>query len=284
MEPSNMPENRAVLTRSAPPPDRTLRYGAGSDHLADVWDAPERAAPLVILWHGGFWRAAFDRTHLRPMANALRDAGFTVATPEYRRSGSGAGADGGWPGTFDDVALACDRLPELLRADGIAVGSIVHVGHSAGGHLAVWAARRHCQPVGSPWRRESGADIVGVVALAPVLDLAEAYRLDLDEGAVLALLGGGPDERPERYDAADPRRLGGAAPPVVILHGDNDRWVPISLSRRFASAGFGTLEELPGADHFAVIDPESAVWPRVVRAVRLLSISARDDDAQGRRP
>ena len=273
-----MPENRAVLTRSAPP-GRTVHYGAGPDQLADVWEVPARAAPLVILWHGGFWRAEFDRTHLRPMASALRDAGFTTVTPEYRRTGAG----GGWPGTFDDVALACDRLPELLRADGIAVGPVIHAGHSAGGHLAVWAARRHRQPAGSPWRRDAPAKVLGVVALAPVLDLAEAYRLDLDEGAVLALLDGGPDARPERYDAVDPMRLGGAKPSVTILHGDNDRRVPIGLSRRFASAGFGTLEELPGADHFALIDPESAVWPRVVRAVRLLLISDRDDNVQGRR-
>lgn len=281
-----MPEQRDVLSRSAPPPDRTVRYGDGPDQIADLWSASPRDAPLVLLWHGGFWRAEYDRIHLRPMANALRDAGFTVVTPEYRRTGcgpgSGMGAGEGWPGTFDDVALACDLLPGLLRADGIAFGPIVQMGHSAGGHLAVWAARRHALPKRAPWWHAPDPAVRGVVALAPVLDLAEAYRLDLDDGAVLALLGGGPDECPDRYAMADPMRIGGAEPPVAILHGDDDCRVPISLSRRFAAAGYGSLEELPGADHFAAIDPESAAWPRVVRAVQRFAASKQKGEPPGR--
>ncbi|MGC4107653.1 MAG: alpha/beta hydrolase [Thermomicrobiales bacterium] len=271
-------ENRAVLSRSAPPPDRTIRYGEGPDHVADCWSAPVADAPVVILWHGGFWRAAFDREHLRPMANALRDAGFMVVMPEYRRTGGG----GGWPGTFDDVALASDRLPGLLAAEGIATATarIVHAGHSAGGQLAVWTARRQLLPEGSPWHREVDARIVGVLGLAPVVDLAEAYRLDLDGGAVNALLGGGPDAFPERYAVTDLMMIGGRAPSVTILHGDADGRVPVELSRRFAAAGFGTLVELPGADHFAVIDPESAVWPSVVQALRSFGASTCADIAR----
>lgn len=270
-------ENRAVLSRVAPPPDRTIRYGDGLDGIADCWIAPDAEAPVVVLWHGGFWRSAFDRTHLRPMANALREAGLTVVTPEYRRTGETAS---GWPGTFDDVALASDVLPGVLAAEGILVRGLVHAGHSAGGHLAVWAARRHRLPAASPWRREPDARIAGVVALAPVLDLGEAFRRDLDGGAVTALLGGGPDELPGRYEAADPMRIGGDAPPVTILHGDGDGRVPIELSRGYAAAGFGTLEELPGADHFAVIDPESAVWPNVVRALRWMAASGIRDQTE----
>ncbi|CAN0478144.1 unnamed protein product, partial [Phaeothamnion confervicola] len=112
--------------------------------------------------------------------------------------------------------------------------------------------------------------IAGVVALAPVLDLAAAHRRALDGGAVTALLGGGPEAVPDRFAAVDPMRLGGSEPAVRILHGDGDARVPVDLSRAFAAAGFGTLKELPGADHFAVIDPESAVWPDVLRAVRAL--------------
>jgi len=263
-----MDENRAVLSRSAPPPDLTIPYGEGPDRLADCWLASGPGAPVMILWHGGFWRSAFDRMHIRPMASAFRDAGFTVVTPEYRRTGDAA--EGGWPATFDDVAQASDLLPGLLAVQGIAADRIVHAGHSAGGHLAVWTARRHRLPVGSPWRRERDRRIVGALALAPVLDLAEAFRLDLDGGAVAALLGGGPETIPDRYATADPTRIGGSDPPVTILHGDADGRVPVDISRQFAAAGFGVLEVLPGADHFAVIDPESAVWPNVVRAVRAL--------------
>lgn len=261
-----MIENRDVLFRSAPPPDCTIRYGDGPDGVVDLWVAAVDA-PLIVLWHGGFWRAEYDRLHLRPLANALRDAGFTVATPEYRRTASGRI---GWPDTFDDVALVSDRLTDLLAHVGINPRAIVHAGHSAGGHLAVWTSRRHLLRSESSWRAIDTVSIAGVLALAPVTDLAEAFRLDLDGGAVDALMGGGPEAFPERYDCCDPMRIGGHGPLVAILHGDADGRVPIAISRSYAAAGLGILEELPGADHFAVIDPESMAWPFLVRTLRRL--------------
>ncbi|MGN6030532.1 MAG: alpha/beta hydrolase [Thermomicrobiales bacterium] len=272
-------ENRAVLSRSAPPPDAAIRYGDDPDQVADLWLSPRATDAVVILWHGGFWRSAFDRAHIRPMASELRDAGFSVVTPEYGRTDD---SRTGWPATFEDVARASDLLPDLLVAEGITADRIVHAGHSAGGHLAVWAARRHRLPSGSPWRRDADARIAGVLALAPVLDLGEAHRLDLDGGAVAALLGGGPEDYPDRYATADPMRFGGNQPAIHILHGDADGRVPAALSRVYAAHGFGTLEELPGADHFAVIDPESAVWPRVVRGVRALAEPDARDEPEGR--
>lgn len=263
-----MVENRDVLSREATPPDATLQYGPDVDSVVDCWIAGIRDAPLVVLWHGGFWRAAYDRMHLRPLANALRDVGFTVATPEYRRTRDG---HIGWPDSFDDVARVADRIPDLHASENVTPRVILHAGHSAGGHLAVWAARRHMLPVGSRWHLDKPLPIAGVLALAPVLDLAEAFRRDLDEGAVHALLGGSPEAFPSRYELCDPMRIGGQEPPVAILHGDSDGRVPIDLSRRYAAAGYGTLEEIPGADHFAVIDPESAAWPRVVRTLRRLA-------------
>src|SRR5581483_5844362 len=102
---------------------------------------------------------------------------------------------------------------------------------------------------------------------APVLDLAEAHRLDLDDGAVAALLGGGPDQVPERYAAADPAALGAPDARLILVHGDRDGRVPVAMSRRYARTAGGELVEVPGADHFAVIDPESAAWPVVVAAL-----------------
>src|SRR5258707_10121434 len=114
-EEANM-ERRDILTRPAPPPDAVLRYGPDRDHVADlrlpaVSEAvPTAAAPLVLFLHGGFWRAAYDRAHTGPLATALAADGFAVCAPEYRRIGQ---AGGGWPGTFDDVAVAIDVLPGL---------------------------------------------------------------------------------------------------------------------------------------------------------------------------
>src|SRR5215472_4779160 len=108
-----------ILTRPARPPDQVLKYGPRHDQLADLRlpDRSEKAEkfssdrpgrPLVIFLHGGFWRAAYDRAHTGPLAEALAAEGFAVCAPEFRRTG---GPGGGWPGTFDDVAAAVDALP-----------------------------------------------------------------------------------------------------------------------------------------------------------------------------
>ncbi|MFC5942163.1 alpha/beta hydrolase family protein, partial [Micromonospora harpali] len=159
------------------------------------------------------------------------------------------------------VVLLSFVLPVL--ADRLRPGPPLLVGHSAGGHLALYAAAT------------APGTVAGVLALAPVADLAEAYRLDLDGGAVAALLGGGPAEHPQRYAAADPRQLVPAPTRTVILHGLLDRQVPVGVSRSYAAAaraagGPVTLVELPECEHFGLIDPESAAWPEVARGLRTL--------------
>ncbi len=245
------PDPRAVLTRPAAAPDAVLRYGSAADHLIDVHLPSSRTpAPLVILLHGGFWRAAFDRRHTRPMASALRDEGYVVVTPEFRRTGGG----GGWPATFDDVAAVRDRLGDLFAQvlpGRVTADRTVLVGHSAGGHLALW------------WSLTGGGE--PVVALAPVADLERAYVDDLDGGAVAALLGGSPADVPERYAAADPAvLLRDRTIDVTVLHGTEDLQVPVAHSRGLAGVD---LVELPGVEHFALIDPLSTAWPHVLGAV-----------------
>ncbi|MFF5070531.1 alpha/beta hydrolase family protein [Micromonospora olivasterospora] len=254
---------RAVLSRPAPPPDATVAYGGHPDQIADLrcpaGDGPAR--PLVVVVHGGFWRAEYDRTHTGPLAAALAALGHPVAQLEYRRTGQ---PGGGWPNTLTDVLAGVAALPGLagpVLGDRILSGPPLLVGHSAGGHLALYAAASAPPTVG------------GVLALAPVADLVEAYRLDLDSGAVAALLGGGPEEHPERYAAADPRALVNGATPTVIVHGLLDRQVPVALSRSYVAAARAAgsptrLIELAECEHFGLIDPESAAWPTVVDTLR----------------
>jgi acetyl esterase/lipase len=269
-----------VLTRAAPPPDLAVPYGPGDDHVADVRlpsstarssSARPGPAPLVLFLHGGFWRAAYDRAHTRPLAAALAAEGFAVCTPEFRRTGQ---PGGGWPGTFDDIAAAVDRLPGLVRdaagTDLISGEPAVLAGHSAGGHLALWAAARHMLAPDAPWHRTQPR-VAGVVALAAVSDLAACYAMRLGHDAVLPLLGGAPSEFPERYRMTDPVRLLPLGCPVRLVHGIADDVVPCALSTGFAArcraAGDDvSLVELPGAGHFDVIDPLSGAWPRVVAA------------------
>ncbi|RKR89349.1 alpha/beta hydrolase family protein [Micromonospora pisi] len=281
------PDPRAVLTRAAPAPDATVRYGPGREHLADV-RLPAAVAgpprPLVVVIHGGFWRAEYDRLHTSPLAADLAARGYPVAQLEYRRTGQ---AGGGWPGTLDDALAGVAALPALvaglLRPDTGAASpdpvpaAPILLGHSAGGQLALHCARYLPGRVG------------GVLALAPVTDLAEAYRLDLDDGAVAALLGGGPDEFPDRYAASDPYAALGSpgdpdSPPghspsqvpnyirTVIVHGTLDQQVPVRMSRRYAAAAGANCQliELPDCEHFGLIDPESPRWTTVTEALASL--------------
>ncbi|MGS2617255.1 alpha/beta hydrolase family protein [Micromonospora sp. LZ34] len=256
---------RAVLTRPAPAPDHTVAYGAHPDQIADL-RRPAGGGPagrLVVVVHGGFWRAEYDRTHTGPLAAALAGLGHPVAQLEYRRTGR---PGGGWPGTLADVVAGVTALPGLA-ADAmpgrVAAGAPILVGHSAGGHLALYTAATVPAAVG------------GVLALAPVSDLAEAYRLDLDGGAVAALLGGGPTDFPDRYATSDPRSLVPLQTRAVVMHGALDEQVPAAMSRSFVAAdravgGDIRLVELAGCEHFGLIDPESAAWPEVTTAFRSL--------------
>ena len=277
-----------ILTRPALPPDGTIRYGPGPDNIADVrlpsGGGPRGASagsgqPLVVVLHGGFWRAAFDRKHVGPMAAALAAEGYLVCVPEFRRVGQ---AGGGWPGTFDDVAAAVDRLPLLVAAIALGAcdpGRLLLLGHSAGAHLALWAAGRHLLPRDVPWRADAGSRprIAGVAALAPVSDLVACHRQRLGGGAAADLLGGGPEQHPQRYAVADPARLIPLGVSVRIVHGITDDRVPCEMSRSYAarahSAGDDAfLEELPGCGHFEVIDPRSAAWPTVLAAIHALAV------------
>jgi acetyl esterase/lipase len=278
-----------ILTRDARSPDRLLRYGERDDQVADLWLPAARdtdldiSAPLVIFLHGGFWRAEFDRSHAGPLAEALTSAGFAVCTPEFRRTGQ---PGGGWPGTFDDVAAAVDALPGIAAAADpgrFDVSRVVLAGHSAGGHLALWAAGRRRLPTAERWY-SSGSPAVGVVSLAGVCDLAACFRLNLGGGAAGDLMGGGPESFPVRYLSADPMHLLPTGIAVRLVHGIVDDRVPAEQSGSYAERARGVgddvvCELLPECGHFEVIDPLSAVWPAVLAAFR----SAAGRSAAGRR-
>lgn len=228
-------------------PDAVLRYADHDEAVIDLHlpDGPDDR--VVVLLHGGFWRAEWDRRHTRPMARALADIGVVVATPEYRRVGNG----GGWPGTTDDVLLAVRRLPEMLGWVGIEPAPLVVTGHSAGGHLALWLTTTNL-----PVQR--------VVALAPVCDLVEATRLGLGDGAAEAFLDGADPS------AVDPMVLLRNRPDaeVTVVHGVDDADVPVSLSRGLVAAHpWVRLHALEGTGHMDLIDPGSSAWPTVVEAL-----------------
>ncbi|MEV7465848.1 alpha/beta hydrolase [Streptomyces kronopolitis] len=249
-------EEAALLGLAPVAPDRTVAYGEHPDQLVDLYlprpggGAPATArGPLVVLLHGGFWRAAYDRRHLSPLAAELAGRGLPVALAEYRRVGAGGGA----PQTFEDVAAGIDAACAALAPESPDPSPVL-VGHSAGGHLALLAAARPDTPVAR------------VLAVSPVADLARAHALGLSCGAVAELLGDGPGF-PARLAAADPAHLPPAGIPVTLLHGTDDPDVPLELSRRYAARGPATtvLRELPGVGHYAPVTPGSPSCDALIR-------------------
>jgi acetyl esterase/lipase len=203
-----------------------------------------------VVIHGGFWRDAYDRSLMDALCEGLASAGWAAWNLEYRRLGSG----GGWPGTFDDVAAGIDRLAQLV--DDLSV--VVTIGHSAGGHLAKWAATR----------RHPCVRITHAVAQAGVVDLVEASRLGLSGGAADELLGGSPSQVPERYDLASPAARLPLGVPQLLVHGGRDQIVPAAMSRAYARAAAKAGDRVDlivheELGHFEHLDAASPAWRSV---------------------
>ncbi|GAA2759387.1 acetyl esterase/lipase [Actinopolymorpha rutila] len=229
----------------------------------------------MVLLHGGFWSAEYGLDLMAGLATDLVGRGWTVWNLEYRRIGDG----GGWPATFTDVAAGIDHLLDLpARTGGSPRRPIVLVGHSAGGHLAVWAAGRHRLPAGAPGARPR-VRVDAAISLAGVLDLEAAAREGVGGSSVQRLLGGTPTSQPRRYAVASPTERVPIGVPVCCVHGRADLVVPIEQSRRYvraatAAGDHATLVETAG-DHFALIDPSSPAWRSTVDHLPGLGASAR---------
>jgi acetyl esterase/lipase len=245
------------------PPARQIAYGDHPDQVGNLHEpAGEGPWPTVVLIHGGFWKWGWDRTLMTPLAHDLARRGYAVWNIEYRRVGQ---EGGGWPGTLEDAAAAIDHLAELAA---VGTGRVVTVGHSAGGHLAVWLAARHRLPAGAPGampRVRPGA----AVSQAGVVDLVRGDADDLGPGACAALLGGSADEVPDRYAVASPAALLPLGVPVLLVHGSRDVDVPVLQSRAYEAAARAAgdeveLVEVPDADHFDVVEVDHPAWLAVV--------------------
>ncbi|WP_329400216.1 alpha/beta hydrolase [Streptomyces melanogenes] len=266
-------------------PDTTAPYGPHPDQVVDFY-APRgdtAGAPLVVALHGGAWRERYDRAHLTPFVDFLARRGFAVANVEYRRGGllprqgGGGPVAGRWPDTFDDVAAALDALPGLARthlptAD---LRRTVLTGHSAGGHLALWAASRHVLPPSSPWHTPSAASLRGVVALAPIADFTTAVALDVCDGAVRQLLGG-EGQLTARAAATDPAALLPTGVATTLVQGRDDIVVPQAVAEAYVDAAARAGETvgltlLEGVGHFPLIDPAADACAVVAEEIAQLA-------------
>jgi acetyl esterase/lipase len=239
-----------------------LRISYGPDPLQfGELTLPEGGGPhpIVIVIHGGFWRAKYDLEYIRPVCEALRKSGIATWNLEYRRLGN---PGGGWTGTLDDVAAGADHLISIAPQFPLDSKRLVVIGHSAGGHLALWLAGRN-------------RSITGAITLAGVLDLQRAWELRLSNTVVAEFLGGSPSDFPDRYKFASPIERLPLGISQRLFHGTADDNVPIEISERYARAAQShgddvTLVKLEGAGHFEVVDPRTKEFAQVLNAVRQL--------------
>ena len=262
-----------VVAAPAATPDFRIPYGSDAAQFAELrLPAGPGPHPVVVIVHGGCWLAEYDLGTTSAMAEALRRAGCATWHLEYRRADM---PGGGWPGTFWDIGSGVDALRGLAAEHRLDIARVVIVGHSAGGHLALWAAARHRVPAGSDlWSRDP-LRVRGAVSLAGILDLRSFLGLQETScggPVVTRLLGGLPAEVPERYRAASPIEMLPLGIPQVLITGDDDLIVPPALGTDYARAAReegDRVEEIvvPGAAHFEVIAPGSAAWSTVEDAI-----------------
>lgn len=248
---------------AAPDRSHVTRHPYGDDpaQFGDLW-LPEGilgALSVVVLVHGGFWRAQYELDLMDPLAADLVDRGYAVWNIEYRRVGMDGG---GYPGTLVDVAAAIDYLP-ALSAGPLDLEDVTFVGHSAGGHLAYWAAGRDQLQTGQP-----GSDPTVMPRLAigqgPVGDLVAAAAAGAGNGAVIDLMGGPPEELSDEFAIANPH-IGDGVAVLVVRAGDDDTVAPGYTVPDSATPP--SEIDVPGDDHFDLIDPASASWAHVVEAL-----------------
>src|SRR6478752_5460907 len=256
------------------------QYGEDPSQWGELF-LPEVAAPkgVVVVIHGGYWRSQYGAELGEPLAKDLAAHGVAAWNLEYRRAGNG----GGWPNTFADVLAGIDKLRDIGAEHNLGLDRVVALGHSAGGHLAVWAAgRSRLGQLGAPdadrqLQRKDGdaaVHLTGVVSQSGLLNLAEAERLNLSNGAVSNFLGGSSERYPKRHKYADPMTAVPLPVPVYAVHATEDDTVPLSQSESYAAAGKSAgaavqLVKVPG-DHFALIDPKAAAFRKSRELVQQL--------------
>jgi acetyl esterase/lipase len=229
--------------------------------------------PVALLLHGGCWCSEADADYLSHLGAWLADLGWATWTPSFPRSDD---PGGGWPGTLAAVGRAADHLRTLASAGPLDAARAVAIGHSSGGHLALWLAARPGLSVegdAGALRGPAPLSIRGVIGLAPIADLGAFHRdggFGCDDDAVERLLGAGPGEAPERWEAADPACRVPLRVPQLVLTGALDDVVPPGHSAAYAARAQASGDDvscldIAGAGHFELVAPASASWSAVAR-------------------
>ncbi|NRR32646.1 alpha/beta hydrolase [Oxalobacteraceae bacterium] len=262
------------LALNGPAPDMRLNYGTAPSQFVELFK-PKGAGPfpVVVLIHGGCWTVAYGGiTQMRNMAGALLTEGIAVWSVEYRRVDE---AGGGYPGMYLDVAQAVDRLRTEAPAHGLDLKRVVLVGHSAGGHLAQWAAARGRLPKTSPLHVADPLAVPTVISLGGLADLRNEEQLIKVscERSVVQLAGTPSAARPDVFSDTSPAEMLPGGFRTVLIHGELDTISPlragIDYARRAQAAGDAAeVIVLPGGSHFDEVSASSPSWKIVGAEIR----------------
>ena len=255
-----------------PAADARIYYAKGELHFGDLrLPAGAGPHPVILFIHGGCWRAKFGLAYADELMAAFTREGFATWSIEYRRVGD---EGGGWPNTFIDVANGADHLVEIAPIHNLDLDRVVAMGHSAGGHFALWLAARGNLPVESPLSSQSPLQLQAVLALAPAPDLMYLHEKKVCGHIIDKLMGGSPDDFPARYRWADPVHIAPGRTPQVLLIGKYDEaWAPVGLRYLRTAQARGDdvkIIEAKESGHFEMVDPKSTTWPLVLGATRAL--------------
>lgn len=256
-------------------PTARVAYGAAAEQFGELYvPAQGEPHPVIVLVHGGCWRAQYGLTPLGRFCETFAALGVAVWSLEYRRLGNG----GGWPNTFRDVATGADFLRTLAPHYALNLNRVVAVGHSAGGHLALWLATRHRLLTTSPLAMPNPLPFIGVVALAGIPDLVDAAQRDICRGVVPELMNGSIQLVPDHYRDASPSAHLPLGVPQHLIIGTLDQAVPVAHNDTYVAAAraYGDTVQytvLPDTGHFEIVTPGTAAWSTVQAAI-LTSVHA----------
>lgn len=249
-----------------------LFYGSDINQFGDLYlPSSRKPHPVVVLLHGGCWLAEYGLEPLGKMCQAIADMGCAVWSLEYRRIGNG----GGWKTTFTDVAIGADYLKNIADQYTLDLSRVVVVGHSAGGHLGLWLAGRHCLPTDSELFSDEPLPIHGVVALAAIPDLIEGIKRNICFGACQNLIGDTPEAAPQRYQHGSPHLLLPLGVYQWHIVGRSDELVPADYVQQYITVANQhdqvKLEIIAETGHFEVVVPGTPAWNAVKNAILTLS-------------